>query len=69
MVFICLLRLNYGNHYIVYTPACLIDRSLLLAFWALTVLMFDEALSVLGWAEREILRSLLQHISSYNLII
>lgn len=69
MVFICLLRLSYGNHCTAYAPAGLIDCSLLLVFCALRVLTFDEAVSVLGWAEREILRSLLQYISSYNLVI
>lgn len=69
MVFICLHRLSYGNHCTVYAPVCLIDCSLLLVFCALRVLTFDEAVSVSWWAERDILKSLLQYISSYNLII
>lgn len=69
MVFICLLRFSYGNHCAAYAPVCLIDRSPLLLFHARRALTFDETVSVSGWTEREILRSLLQYISSYNLII
>lgn len=67
MVFICLLRFSYGNHCTAHAPVCLIDCSPLLVFHARRALTFDEAVS--GWAEREILRSLLKYISSYNLII